>query len=400
MESLLAIQTYDSSSEEEEQEEQEEQEEEQPIPESSGPPAPVNQDGVSDLMYIASLAKYHGGFEAPVPVSLPESKSVDIIGASDTESSSEDSSDDSSDALVGGTEDEGFDSMEEDEEDEEEASSKSKLPILSRHELASSHPASLSFSALMEEGSREKLGEISVLGTVVSSSILPSCKDELGKGCALVVVQGRAEMFPLNLGSLVCSRDYLPVGFVHDLFGPIEAPFYMVYSPYESLMGKEEEKEEEPAWLSPGSKIFYSLSLSSKLRDVDTRPGCDASNEYDEELPEDAQELSDDEKEREKKRRNKKGKKKGKGNANQSQTRPTHRAKQRTKRRVVDREYTSNPSQPLPPSNIQQQQQQQPSSSYTYRPSYPTLPQKEPSQTKRAYPSKPYPSYQNQYKNT
>ncbi|WBW71196.1 snoRNP assembly factor Naf1 [Schizosaccharomyces osmophilus] len=89
--------------------------------------------------------------------------------------------------------------------------------------------------------------------------------------------------------TVLCFEDKTIVGFIHETFGPVSSPFYVVRFT----------NEEECASINPfvGKKVFYVPTMANRL---DPEPlkyikGSDASNVYDEEINPSEQEFSDDE---------------------------------------------------------------------------------------------------------
>lgn len=71
------------------------------------------------------------------------------------------------------------------------------------------------------------------------------------EGC--LVVQGRPGATPLDVGSALCTADRLPLGLVEDIFGPVNAPLYVLRFAGES--------GEPPASLQPGVEVFAVPSM-------------------------------------------------------------------------------------------------------------------------------------------
>ncbi|KAL3232471.1 H/ACA ribonucleoprotein complex non-core subunit NAF1 [Nakaseomyces bracarensis] len=117
----------------------------------------------------------------------------------------------------------------------------------------------------------------------------------------------------LEEGSIFCLEDKTPLGVLREVFGPLQSPYYRV-GITSKLKGKKEPKD------------YLELSVFIVLKDVhwiDTFElkkikGSDASNMFDEELPEEEQEFSDDEKEAMYKK-HKKQKKRGGNERNNNQ---------------------------------------------------------------------------------
>ena len=103
----------------------------------------------------------------------------------------------------------------------------------------------------------------------------------------------------LDLDNIVVTKDKKIIGFIDDVIGKINEPYYSImYFPiFLEEMGT-----------NPNSHIVYKQKLYFVPRimkpitkeSINTQ-GCDASNQYDEEIPEEERECSDDEKERNRK---------------------------------------------------------------------------------------------------
>ncbi|EPX72453.1 snoRNP assembly factor Naf1 [Schizosaccharomyces octosporus yFS286] len=126
--------------------------------------------------------------------------------------------------------------------------------------------------------------------------------------------------------TVLCFEDRTIVGFIHETFGPVSSPFYVVRFT----------NEEECASINPsvGKRVFYVPTMANRL---DPEPlkyikGSDASNVYDEEINPSEQEFSDDEAEAAAKQSKRKKKRKTKPTSHASLTeaeasyRPTPRA--------------------------------------------------------------------------
>ena len=104
------------------------------------------------------------------------------------------------------------------------------------------------------------------------------------EGC--LVVQGASGAAPLDVGSALCTADRLLLGVIEDIFGPVNAPLYVL-----RFSGG----TEPPASLTPGVEVF---AVSSMMQLVE-RPevlgasqwvGSDEEGEEDESDDEDAEE--------------------------------------------------------------------------------------------------------------
>jgi H/ACA ribonucleoprotein complex non-core subunit NAF1 len=97
-----------------------------------------------------------------------------------------------------------------------------------------------------------------------------------------LVIIGAPGRLPLDLDSTVCTKDGRVLGPVEDVFGPITDPYYAVKTAH---------------YLEPGTPVYYAQTSAKPLKNLKHIPGSDASNRYDEEIPQEEQEQSDDEKE-------------------------------------------------------------------------------------------------------
>ena len=156
--------------------------------------------------------------------------------------------------------------------------------------------------------------------------------DEIGVLTAVMqaegscVVQGRAggvgdSGLPLREGSAVCAAAgarFVPVGAVAEIFGPVAAPFYVVSLAQEGELPADAEKRTRVAdavsGLAAGALVYSLRSKAAYVSAVEVaqasrQKGCDASNVYDEEVPEHLRDFSDDEAEAQarQRRRAKKG---------------------------------------------------------------------------------------------
>lgn len=70
------------------------------------------------------------------------------------------------------------------------------------------------------------------------------------EGC--LVVQGALGAAPLDIGSALCTADRVPLGRVEDIFGPVNAPLYVLRFSGDG---------EQPASLQPGVEVFAVPSM-------------------------------------------------------------------------------------------------------------------------------------------
>ena len=118
-----------------------------------------------------------------------------------------------------------------------------------------------------------------------------------------IIIQSTVIHAPLDLKSIICNSERKVIGRICETFGPVSNPFYVITkNPSSAIAGEEGESVEV------GTKVFYSPSFSHivAMTELSKRRGCDASNQFDQELDESEMECSDDEQERAKKTQRKK----------------------------------------------------------------------------------------------
>ena len=111
----------------------------------------------------------------------------------------------------------------------------------------------------------------------------------------LIVLRSISGSKPLDLDTVVATADRHVVGVIEEVIGPTAYPFYSVRR-VKGYAGPALERDLELLYLLDGSNF----AVPSKRR------GCDASDQFDEELPENLLEFSDDEAEQEARRAKKK----------------------------------------------------------------------------------------------
>jgi H/ACA ribonucleoprotein complex non-core subunit NAF1 len=126
-----------------------------------------------------------------------------------------------------------------------------------------------------------------------------------------IVVRANLDSQPLDVDSVLCDEDRVPIGKVCDVFGPVCSPFYVVRVPKYKLASIDEGASDAA---KVSSRIASSSSSSicvdsvvfcvtkqsvfvspTHMTHMSSTKGTDASNLYDEELPPEEQEFSDDE---------------------------------------------------------------------------------------------------------
>ncbi|CDO96448.1 unnamed protein product [Kluyveromyces dobzhanskii CBS 2104] len=226
-------------------------------------------------------------------------------------SSSSDSSDDDDDDDDDDNDNDNLAAVIDEGDDDEPAAAG---PIKSVHELEE-EPA----LALPEDFAIAENATINEIGTVKSAF----------EHNIIITASVSGEQRVLKEGSVLCLHDKTLVGPVFEVFGPLQAPLYRVSFDKNNSTSSERFNELKS---HIGDKIFY---VSPEARWVDTFElkqikGTDASNGFDEELPEHEQEFSDDEKEMEFKRRKKLAKKR-KNNDDDSDAASTQKPASRSK---------------------------------------------------------------------
>jgi H/ACA ribonucleoprotein complex non-core subunit NAF1 len=107
----------------------------------------------------------------------------------------------------------------------------------------------------------------------------------------LVVVQSTMHHQVLDMDSVLCFENRTVLGRVFETFGPVRQPLYSV------RLDASEHADKE--WVLLKKKVYFVPDHSRfvHIHHLNQFKGCDASNRYDEELPQEEQEFSDDEKE-------------------------------------------------------------------------------------------------------
>jgi rRNA processing protein Gar1 len=103
----------------------------------------------------------------------------------------------------------------------------------------------------------------------------------------------------LDLDNVLYNVNKIPFGYVDDVIGRVDNPYYVIklFPSNDSHINHE----------NRGDRIFFLKRVGHTIstKSLMGKRGCDASNAFDEELPENEVELSDDEEEKEKKKRKK-----------------------------------------------------------------------------------------------
>lgn len=205
-----------------------------------------------------------------------DSEELPSLDAGEGSSSSED--EDSDDSSSSSSKEEGFliDGL--DEEDEEGDTVHG--PIKSKNEL--NEEPIFEIPEDFELGPDTPIREIGFIKSAFDYNII-------------VQSVSSAEQRVLKENSLLCLEDQQILGPLCEVFGPLQSPFYRV------LLPKSKNEQFEALRSKAGAKVFYVAPEAHWLDTFELKRmrGTDASNGFDEELPEDEQEFSDDEKEAE-----------------------------------------------------------------------------------------------------
>ncbi|SCU87711.1 LAFA_0E08372g1_1 [Lachancea sp. 'fantastica'] len=196
-----------------------------------------------------------------------ESSSGDSSAESEDSSSDESSSDSSSEQVP---------VMDDDDGEDDDAAPQG--PITSKNELTEEPVFEIPEN--FELAPNALINEIGVIKSAFDHNIIiQSCSS--------------AEQRVLKENSLLCLQDRQVLGPLCEVFGPLQAPFYRVTFP------KSKTELYEKFSQLKGQKVFY-VAPEAHWHDtfeLKRMRGTDASNGFDEELPEEEQEFSDDEKE-------------------------------------------------------------------------------------------------------
>ncbi|CUS22314.1 LAQU0S05e02586g1_1 [Lachancea quebecensis] len=205
-----------------------------------------------------------------------ESEGLPLLNAGEGSSSSED--EDSDDSSSSSSKEEGPLMDEVDDEDEEGDTVHG--PIKSKNEL--NEEPIFEIPNDFELGPDTPIREIGFIKSAFDYNII-------------VQSVSSAEQRVLKENSLLCLEDRQILGPLCEVFGPLQSPFYRV------LLPKSKNEQFEILQNKAGAKVFYVAPEAHWLDTFELKRmrGTDASNGFDEELPEDEQEFSDDEKEAE-----------------------------------------------------------------------------------------------------
>jgi H/ACA ribonucleoprotein complex non-core subunit NAF1 len=116
----------------------------------------------------------------------------------------------------------------------------------------------------------------------------------------IIVVMSDVTTSPLYEGSLLLSKNGIKLGRIHEVFGPVTQPCYMIRQRLDTLPENWQTEFVKGGFVycSPQleSTSFVSPDMIRSIRNASK--ATDASNIFDEELPEDEQDFSDDEAEK------------------------------------------------------------------------------------------------------
>jgi len=129
----------------------------------------------------------------------------------------------------------------------------------------------------------------------------------------MVLIEPRDPLKLFHIECIVCFGDKTVIGFIYELVGPITSPLYSIQLYPEFMDNLTKGFTSKPEVLTQELKaalhdkrtyvVKRTMKLiNSKLDEIMSKKGCDASNIFDEEIPESDQEYSDDELEKEAKR--------------------------------------------------------------------------------------------------
>lgn len=141
--------------------------------------------------------------------------------------------------------------------------------------------------------------------TIPPSEVIMKAGEVQSVVSKILVIEADMSTPALSINSVVCTLERKVVGRIFEVFGPVVCPFYSIRFNTES----------DAQAFQPGTKLFSVPSLSSNAV-PDRSKGSDASNFYDEELPDHLREFSDDELEQEAAKHKKLKKKSGSARGN------------------------------------------------------------------------------------
>ena len=249
--------------------------------------------GEKDEKEVAHGEEETNGEEEEGFTAVSDKTSMSEGSEKDDDSSSEENSSDESTSSG-----EDVEVLEENiDEDEDPAPSG---PIRSKHEMAEEPVPEIPEDFTIDEKTTiHEIGEIKSAFDL--NIIIQACNS--------------AEQRVLKEGSILCLGDRTLIGALCEVFGKLQSPFYRV-----GFTGEQKEKF-NALKERVGEKVYFVAPEAHWLDTFQLKQskGTDASNGFDEELPEEEQEFSDDEKEAEFKRSKKQAKKRKNHDSSNSQ---------------------------------------------------------------------------------
>lgn len=250
------------------------------------------------------------------------------LESSDSDSdSSDDNSDDSSNDSSNNSNDDSSDEDESDEDDSAEEDSDDSDALLTPAEqarilmerMAEDDPV----TSVPLRTHNEKPDEIKPKPTL---DVTPTMRiTELGNvqsiidNFILVAANTSGEYMVLEADSVLCLQDRTVLGVVHETIGLVQSPVYMI--------GYKTPEEAKETGVTKGTKVFYVDAHSKFLftQNIKKNKGTDASNVFDEPVPDEEMAFSDDELERAAKKKRKDKKKQAWQEAQNGMTRSNRR---------------------------------------------------------------------------
>ncbi|CCE64652.1 hypothetical protein TPHA_0I01460 [Tetrapisispora phaffii CBS 4417] len=248
---------------------------------------------------------------------------------SESDSDSDSESEESSASSDASSDNESNDEIEDDIEEEN-----MEGPIKSKHET-------------LEEESAEIPADYQISETTVLKSI--GTIKSLYNNNVIVETSTSGENRVLKDGSIFClSKEKKLLGRLVEVFGKLTSPLYRVLLPKDADMSEWKEKVGEDVSIIVSDSAWVDTFMIRKFK------GTDASNAFDEELPESEQEFSDDEKEMNYKKMKKQQRKSNKNENNATKKVQKPNANNNSNRRNIPKSQhpaTRFPSYQAQPSN-------------------------------------------------
>ncbi|KAI9482400.1 hypothetical protein LPJ78_003013 [Coemansia sp. RSA 989] len=227
----------------------------------------VQNTSIARLEQTIRDANAYIGDEPNAENKQPATNPSDALSESDDSSSSDSDLDVDSDSDMDDQQRDLLQIMDEDEDDEPVST-----VIKTRNEVVNPEVPAPPISQLPDTAELCCLGAVH---SIVDSSVI-------------IQANSSGEVHVLDSDSLIAFDDRKVLGVVFDIFGPVTRPMYTVrFSQAEDI---------DLAACVVGRPVFYAPGWARMLSTNKLRvKGTDASNEYDEEVAEDAMEFSDDE---------------------------------------------------------------------------------------------------------